>query len=142
MKKVKKVLIATMAMVMIFSITCFADFLVSFGSSNLRPGDSASSPRCTLQSEVKEFNVNQRVEPANATKEKFTVKRYDGILQVAKPVAEKEVPILKNQNDVFTRIPLLSTVPYVPESTNVGLIMENTGSSSMDIKSGTLFKYR
>lgn len=48
MKNVKKLLILTMAMVVIFNITCFADFLVSFGSSNLRPDDSTSSPRCTL----------------------------------------------------------------------------------------------
>lgn len=131
-----------MAMVVIFNITCFADFLVSFGSSNLRPDDSTSSPRCTLQSDVKEFNINQYVEPANATKETFTVNRYDGIFQVAKPVARKEVSISKNQNNVFSRIPLLYNVTYVPKYTNVGLVMKNTGSSSMDIKSGTLFKYR
>lgn len=147
MKKVKKVLIATMAMVMIFGITCFAsDTLISFGSSSLRPNDSSSSSRCTLQSDVREFFVNQRVEPANATKELFTVNRYDGIFQVSKAVAEEDVDISKNQNDVFKRIPLIPisgvSDVYVPEDTNVGLVMKNIGSSSMDIKSGTLFKYR
>ena len=132
-----------MTMVFILGITCLAgDFLVSFGSSSLRPKDSVSSSKCTLQSEVKEFYVNQYVEPANATKETFTVNRYDGIWQVAKPVAEIEVDISKNQNNIFKRIPLLSTVPYVPEKTNVGLVMTNTGNSSFDIKNGNLYKYR
>lgn len=143
MKNTKKLLIMIMAMVMVFGITCFAgDSLVGFSNINLRPGDSETSPRCTLQSEVKEFYVNQYVEPANATKERLIVKRYDGIFQISKEVATKEISISKTQNNVYTRIPLLSSVPYVPEDTNVGLTMKNTGNSSFDVKSGTLFKYR
>ena len=143
MKNTKKLLIMTMTMVFILGITCLAsDFLVSFGSSNLRPGDSASSSKCTLQSEVKEFYVNQYVNVANTTEERFTVYRYDGIFQVKKVIAEKYNSLSKNQNNVFSRIPLLSTVPYVPEKTNVGLMMTNTGNSSFDIKSGNLYKYR
>lgn len=89
MRKVKKMLILTMAMVMLFSIMCFADTLISYGKSSLRPGDSASSSKCTLKSDVKEFNVNQYVEPANATKELFTVNRYDGIFASCKTGCNK-----------------------------------------------------
>lgn len=143
MKKVKKVLIATIAMVMLFGITCFAsDLLVKFGSSNLRPGDSTSTDKLTLQSEVKEFFANQYVNVANTTVERFTVYRYDGIFQVKKVVAERNYDLSKNQTNVFTRIPLLSTVPYVPEDTNVGLTMKNVGNSSFDIKNGEFYKYR
>lgn len=142
MKNLKKVFILTMAMTMIFSITCFADFLVSYGKSSLRPGDSASSSKCTLQSEVKEFYANQSLDAANTTKERLSVYRYDGIFQVKKEVARKDVSISKTQTDLFTRIPLLSSVPYVPEYTNVSLVMKNVGNSSIDIKSGQFFKYR